>query len=311
MPGDRPEDPPRPGSFVPGRACPQQRTFLQERAPPRGRARALRAGTILAVILALAGARADASPAPADLSGAVSAYRRYVLAQADEFLARTVRLADAVKAGRLAEAQGLYAPARQPYERIEPVALMVPELARSLDMRADAFELKDRDPAFIGFHRLERGLFLDRSTAGLNPVAERLVADAAELRERVADLAIPPVRMVGGAATLIEEIAATKISGEEERYSRTDLFDLAGNLEGAQAIFALLRPHLAGRDPAFVDRAERAFSRIAGQLARHRTPEGGFVSFDRLTDRDRNALKGPVTVLAEELATLRGRLGLD
>ncbi|MEA1833082.1 iron uptake system protein EfeO [Methylobacterium durans] len=293
---------------------------------PQGRhpldpAARLAARLLLAAILALAaalphGARAGgAGPAAermaADLSAPVAAYRTYVLAQADAFLGGTVRLADAIKAGRLAEAQALYAPARQPYERIEPVAQMVPELARSMDMRADAFELKDRDPAFIGFHRIERGLFLDRSTTGLNPIAERLVADAAELRERITDLAIPPVRMVGGAASLIEEIAATKISGEEERYSRTDLFDLTGNLEGARTIFGLVRPHLAARDPAFVDRTERAFSRIEAQLARHRTPEGGYVSFDRLTDRDRNALKGPVTVLAEELATLRGRLGLD
>ncbi|AWN43029.1 iron uptake system protein EfeO [Methylobacterium durans] len=293
---------------------------------PQGRhaldpAARLAARLLLAALLALAaalphGARAGGSgPAAermaADLSGPAAAYRTYVLAQADAFLGGTVRLADAIKAGRLAEAQALYAPARQPYERIEPVAQMVPELARSMDMRADAFELKDRDPAFIGFHRIERGLFLDRSTMGLNPIAERLVADAAELRERITELAIPPVRMVGGAASLIEEIAATKISGEEERYSRTDLFDLTGNLEGARTIFGLVRPHLAARDPAFVDRTERAFSRIEAQLARHRTPEGGYVSFDRLTDRDRNALKGPVTVLAEELATLRGRLGLD
>ena len=307
MRGDTPD---QQRGLVPAPGLPERPGRRRIRSRIRVRALAIALALAACGHPAAAGELPQAAGRAADLSGPVAAYRRYVLAQADEFLGRTVRLADAVKAGRLAEAQALYAPARQPYERIEPVALMVPELARSMDMRADAFEMKDRDPAFIGFHRLERGLFLDRSTAGLNPIAERLVADAAELRERVADLAIPAVRMVGGAATLIEEIAATKISGEEERYSRTDLWDLSGNLEGARTIFGLLRPHLTAGDPAFVDRTERAFSRIEAQLARHRTADG-FVSYDRLTDRDRNALKGPVAVLAEELATLRGRLGLD
>ena len=43
--------------------------------------------------------------------------------------------------------------------------------------------------------------------------------------KRISELAFPPSKVVGGAAGLIEEVAASKISGEEDRYSHTDLWD--------------------------------------------------------------------------------------
>ncbi len=217
----------------------------------------------------------------------------------------------AVKAGRIAEAKALYPQARRHYERIEPVASLFNDLDKSMDVRADDFEKKDADPGFIGFHRLEKGLWADNSTEGLGAPADRLLADATELKRRIADLTIPPAKMVGGAAGLIEEVAATKISGEEDRYSRTDLWDFHANVEGSRKIFDLLRPLVAARDPDFVARTEKNFSRVESLLAKYRTEDGGFAPYDHLSDRDRNALKGPITVLAEDLSTLRGKLGLD
>ena len=40
-------------------------------------------------------------------------------------------------------------------------------------------------------------------------------------------------------------------------------------------------------------------------------PTAGFESYDEVSDADRRALTGPVTVLAEDLSTLRGLLGLN
>lgn len=52
------------------------------------------------------------------------------------------------------------------------------------------------------------------------------------------------------------------------------------------------------------------FKKVDTILAKYRTKEG-FENYDKLTDADRNALKGPITALAEDLAQLRGVLGLD
>ncbi|GAN46601.1 iron transporter [Methylobacterium radiotolerans] len=248
-------------------------------------------------------------PVAPELAAALAAYRTYVVAQADAFVRETARFVAAIQAGQLAEARRLYAPARAPYERIEPVAALFPELIKRLDVRSDEFELRERDPAFVGFHRLEMVLFTLSTTEGLGEIAERLAAETVTLRDRIAALAIPPAKAVGAASALIEGIAATKISGEEERYSRTDLWDFQANIEGSKVVFTLLRPLLSDRD--FVARVERSYKRVEDLLARYRSPDGGFQSYDNLTARDRNALKGPITLLAEDLSTLRGRLGLD
>ncbi|AWB23114.1 iron uptake system protein EfeO [Methylobacterium currus] len=258
-----------------------------------------------------AAAAAPGAPDPMALVGPLAAYKLYVMGEVEAFHKQTAAFVEAVKAGRIGEAKALYPVARRHYERIEPVASLFNDLDKSMDVRADDFERKEADPGFTGFHRLEKGLWADASTEGLGAYADRLLADATELKRRITDLTIPPAKMVGGAAGLIEEVAATKISGEEDRYSRTDLWDFHANVEGARKIFDLLRPLVAARDPDFVARTEKNFSRVDALLGKYRTEDGGFTPFDALSDRDRNALKGPITVLAEDLSTLRGKLGLD
>ncbi|SFM34605.1 iron uptake system protein EfeO [Methylobacterium pseudosasicola] len=250
-----------------------------------------------------------ARPIALDLAAALAAYKTYVVGQADAFVRETARFVAAIQGGRVAEARGLYAPARAPYERIEPLAALFPDLIKRLDVRSDEFELRERDPAFVGFHRLEFALFALGTTEGMGEFAERLAAETVILRDRMTAVAIPPAKAVGAASALIEGIASTKISGEEERYSRTDLWDFQANIEGSKVVFVLLRPLLD--DHAFVARVERSYKRIEDLLARYRAPDGGFQSYDNLTARDRNALKGPITLLAEDLSTLRGRLNID
>lgn len=105
-------------------------------------------------------------------------------------------------------------------------------------------------------------------------------------------------------------VAASKISGEEDRYSHTDLWDFQANVEGSQKIVDLLRPQLQKANPELLAKVDANFKKVDTILAKYRTKEG-FENYDKLTDADRNALKGPITALAEDLAQLRGVLGLD
>ena len=247
---------------------------------------------------------------PMDLVGPLAEYKVYVTRQVDAMVASTKAFTEAVKAGKVDEAKALYTPAHERYERIEPIAELFNDLDGSMDSREDDFEKKAADPAFLGFHRIEKGLFADKSTAGLAPVADKLMADCLDLQKRITDLTITPKSMVGGAADLIEEVASKKISGEEDRYSRTDLVDFQANVDGAQKIVTLLDPLVQKRDPALVTRVKANFGKVDAVLAKYRTAHG-FESYDKLVPEDRNRLKGPVTALAEDLSTLRGTLGID
>jgi iron uptake system component EfeO len=250
-------------------------------------------------------------PAAPDLGAALADYKAYVAKEVGDLVEQTRRFAEAVKAGKLQEARNLYAPTRRHYERIEPVAELFSDLDKRMDARADDFEKKEDDSDFAGFHRIEKALFADNSTADMQPVADRLVQDTQDLQSRIGGLTIEPNKMVGGAADLIEEVAATKISGEEDRYSRTDLWDFQANVDGAQKIFDLLRAPIAARNPELDARIRANFAKVDGLLARYRGAEGQFQNYDKLSSPDRNALKGAITALAEDLAQLRGTLALD
>jgi iron uptake system component EfeO len=264
-------------------------------------------------VLAVAAATSTSAgkPSALDLVGPLAEYKVYVAREVGDLVAQTRRFADAVKAGKLDEARNLYAPTRQHYERIEPVAELFSDLDKSMDARADDFELKENDPAFVGFHRIEKALFADNSTAGMQPLADRLVQDTQDLYNRLDGLIIPPAKMVGGASDLIEEVASTKISGEEDRYSGTDLSDFQANVDGAQKIFNLLRPLIAKRNSELEARIRTNFAKVDAVLGRYRGQQGQFQDYDKLSASDRNALKGAITALAEDLSQLRGTLDLD
>ncbi len=264
-----------------------------------------------ATALFFAVAQAGAVPSPLDLVEPISQYKRYVIAEVDQLVAQTKAFADAIKAGKLDEAKKLYAPSRVSYERIEPLAELFSDLDVAIDSRADDHDQQEKDPGFTGFHRLEYGLFAENTTEGLAPVADKLVADVIDLQGRIKALTTPPEKVVGGAAALIEEVAATKISGEEDRYSRTDLWDFQANVDGAKKIVELLRPLLATANKDLLDKLDKNFVTVDGILAKYKTPDGGFETYEKLTEADRNALKGPVTTLAEDLSQLRGTLGLN
>ncbi|WP_421505026.1 iron uptake system protein EfeO [Erwinia rhapontici] len=252
----------------------------------------------------------DGKPDVLQLVGPIADYKLYVTQEVAQLVTGTKAFTDAVKAGDLAKAKALFAPTRQHYERIEPIAELFSDLDGQIDAREDDFEKKAEDPNFTGFHRLEKVLFADNTTKGMDKFADQLYKDVLDLQTRISELAFPPGKVVGGAAGLIEEVASSKISGEEDRYSRTDLWDFQANVDGAQKIVNLLRPLVQKSDPKLLAKVDGNFKKVDTILAKYRTKDG-YESYEKLTDADRTALKGPITALAEDLSLLRGTLGLD
>ncbi|HEY0201241.1 MAG TPA: iron uptake system protein EfeO [Burkholderiaceae bacterium] len=252
-----------------------------------------------------------AAVSPLELVGPISDYKIYVSENVRKLVADTRLFTAAVKAGDIEKAKRLYAPTRTSYEKIEPVAELFSDMDSAIDSRANDHEKAETDPEFGGFHRIEYGLWTQKSTKDLAPFADKLMANVLELQKRLASLTFPPEKVVGGAAVLMEEVAATKISGEENRYSHTDLWDFQANFEGAYKIVELLRPLVARENKAFADKADANFNVVFDTLKKYRTADGGFETYSKLTERDRKVLAGRVNTLAEDLSKLRGMLGLN
>ncbi|MBQ0707642.1 MULTISPECIES: iron uptake system protein EfeO [unclassified Ochrobactrum] len=263
-----------------------------------------------AVALTLSFGAAKAEVSPLDLVQPIADYKVYVQENLDILVKDTKAFTDAVKAGDLEKAKELYPSTRVSYEKIEPIAELFADLDASIDSRADDHENGEKSEDFTGFHRIEYGVFAQNSTEGLGPIADKLYADVLELQKRVKDLTVPPEKVVGGAAALLEEVAATKISGEEDRYSHTDLWDFKANVDGAQKIVELFKPLLEKENPDLVKKVEANFKTVDDILAKYKKGDG-YEAYDKLSEDDRKALAGPVTTLAEDLSTLRGTLGLN
>jgi iron uptake system component EfeO len=240
---------------------------------------------------------------------AVVAYTAYVAEQVDLTMAATTTFTDAVRAGDVEAAKAAYAPSRQGWERIEPIAGLVEELDGAMDARVDDFEGVD-DPAFTGWHRLEYILWELGTTDGAARFADKLDDDLQTLDAELAGIEIPPTALAVGSSELIEEVSTGKITGEEDRYSGTDLWDFAANVEGSRAAFELLVPALHEADPELVSTIERQFAELEGQLAAYAEGDG-YQPYAALTDADKTAMQTTLAELSESLSTMAGVLGLE
>ena len=254
-----------------------------------------------AIVLAASLAPVLAAVSPLDLVQPIADYKIYVQDKIDTLEARTKDFTDAVKAGDLAKAKALYAPARVNYEMIEPIAELFSDLDGAIDSRADDHEQKEKSADFTGFHRIEYGLFSQNSTEGLAPIADKLYADVVDLKKRVAGLTVPPEKAIDGAAGLLEEVASSKISGEEDRYSHTDLWDFKANVEGSQAAVAALRPVIDEKDKALGPLLDQRFAAVDTLLEQYRVGDG-FTLYTELTDEDKKKMTDAVDALSEPIS---------
>ena len=266
---------------------------------------------LVANALALTAVSAQAAVQPSELVAPIAEYKVYVDQNVAQLVKETKVFVAAVKAGNIDKAKSLFAPVRTHYERVEPVAELFSDMDAAIDSRADDHEKREEDPGFGGFHRIEHALWVTKDTKSVEKYADELQANVEELHQRLTDLTFPPEKVVGGAAVLMEEVAATKISGEEDRYSHTDLWDFQANFEGAYKIVELFKPLIAREDKAFLDKTEKNFETVFNTLKKYRTKDGGFVTYDKLTEGDRKILSARVNTLAEDLSKLRGMFGLN
>jgi iron uptake system component EfeO len=258
----------------------------------------------------LASGTATAKPKGASaalLEQATNGYKRYVEAEAALLRAGVARFAGALERGDLTRAKELFGPVRAHYETIEPVAESFGDLDPEIDARVNDVE---KPSEWSGFHRIEKTLWQENTTRGTEAYARKLKRDVDTLAQKVRTLQLQPAQLANGAVELMNEVANSKITGEEDRYSHTDLSDFQGNLAGSRKAFELLIPALRQTGHGkLVAEIERRFATVQSGLDAYRrqTPLG-FASYGELTGQDRKRLAREVGALNEPLATVAAKV---
>ncbi|MBA5222521.1 MULTISPECIES: iron uptake system protein EfeO [Streptomyces] len=238
------------------------------------------------------------------LDKAVAAYREYAQEQADATLPAVRTFVKAVKDGDLDAARKAYAPSRIGWERTEPVAESFGDIDPKVDVRADGLEEGQK---WTGWHRLEKALWQDKKIGATEKsLADRLVTDLTDWQKRVGKAEITPTSMANGAKELLDEVATGKVTGEEERYSHTDLVDFKANVEGAQKSYELLKPVAEKNDAALTAELDKQFAALDKLLDKYRPSKDSyeFTSYDKVGKDDRKELSDAVNALAEPLSKL-------
>lgn len=232
-------------------------------------------------------------------------YRLFVEGQIDQLLTDTEKWVELLKEGKLEEAKAQYPIIRMAYERSEPIAESFGELDVRIDFRlVDYVDENQTEEGWGGFHRIERILWEDKTTVGTESYADQLVKDIKELRAKVSTVDVTPDMMTTGAVDLLNEVATSKITGEEEIYSHTDLYDFRANIEGAETIFELFKPLLEAKDKELVAELTSRFADVNSLLDSHMTDEVNYKSYTDLTKDDTKLLAEAVTKLGEPLSQL-------
>ena len=234
-------------------------------------------------------------------------YSAYVKDQTEQLLTKTEQFVAAYKAGDDAKARALYPVARTHWERIETVAESFGDLDPKMDLREADLE---KGQEWTGWHRIEKDLWPGRakgytalSASGRAKYAGDLLANTKGLYGKTRKLTFTADQIANGSRGLLDEVATGKVTGEEEYWSRTDLYDFQANVDGARVGFDGLRPLLSQRDPQLDQTIDQRFTALQALLDKQKKGDD-FVAYDDVSKADVKALSDAVNALSEPLSKL-------
>ncbi|MCY7396721.1 MAG: PbrT family lead (Pb2+) uptake porter [Nocardioides sp.] len=253
----------------------------------------------------------DQGPVAADVQAlidrATTNYAAYLQDQTVQLLVKTQQFVDLHQAGDDAGARALYPVARTHWERIETVAESFGDLDPEMDLRE-----ADVEPGaeWTGWHRMEKDLWPAEAVeyTALTPqqratYADDLLANTIELDARVQELTYTVDQIANGSRGLLEEVATGKVTGEEEAWSHTDLYDFQANVDGARVGFEGLETIVEATDPELATELRTRFESLQVLLDAHREGDG-FALHTDLSQDEIKQLSDAVNAISEPLSRL-------
>jgi iron uptake system EfeUOB component EfeO/EfeM len=252
---------------------------------------------------------AKAAPETRAFIGPLSEYRVYLSRRSSELIEAADTLAERIAASDLAGARAAWLAARQPWRQMAPVSGRIGDLANAMDPAADYLEQREQDPGFTGFHRIEYGLWSQGTTEGLQPVAARLAADAAALKDRLRALQVEPADLAGNAADLATRVA-DQATASQAPYSGADLAEFSADLDGIAKSALLVEPLVREADPAAAAALTQALDGARATLDGFRV-DGAFPPYGEVDAAGRARIAAAFAAVATAATGLNPAIGLE
>ncbi len=247
-------------------------------------------------------------PTPEKYQPAIQEYLTFVNKELSEMVEQLDKLNQSIQKGQLAQAKAAYIQAHQHYETVRPIIVLFGNTDRTINSRADYFLDKEKDYRFVGFHLVEYLLFSQQDLKAALPASDELLLKGRDLQKRVLTETIEIPKLVQASADFIEMILETKLSGKENIYSQTDLFDMAANAKGSQVIIDVISPFVEAKT---LDQIKENDQKINKIVQSYQLAKGQYAPYSQLKQQDKMTLYSLLTQQAELLATLRAQLDVD
>ncbi|WP_026783630.1 iron uptake system protein EfeO [Pleomorphomonas koreensis] len=239
--------------------------------------------------------------------GPLSEYKVYLALQSGQMARSAGTLTAAVKAGDVAAALAAYADARTAYRHVEAVSGRIADIENAIDPVAAYLSGREQDPAFIGFHRIEFGLWKQNATDGLEPFADRLAADATTLRDRLKALKFEPADLAGNASREARRLAEGPVISGDNLYAGDDLAEFAAAVDGLDKPVSLLLPLVSEASPDTAKAVTEAFAATRADIASH----AGAATYADVPADARKTLAASFDALAAAIDRINPALGLE
>lgn len=268
----------------------------------------------LAITLTYLALSSSLVAAGTSLTAAVEAGLDHFRAECTKQQAVMAELLAALKKRDLSRSRAAYVAARPPYEQIETLANVFPDIDAAIDARPYAFSFGEDNPEFTGFHRLERDIYRDQDLSkayvtglALNKSVNSLCKVLGKSRN------FDPVTSWDGIMALVYEVPAKKISSEEETWSDLSLMIFRNNFRG---LWSQASPFFEtkGAKKKAVREAKERYQQIQNVLQQidpdnsFFTERGDARAYSTVTVAERKTIIDSSYQLAEALGVIRNQV---
>jgi hypothetical protein len=185
---------------------------------------------------------------PARFKQPVKEYKAYAHGWIERTIGDAKALGTTLSGGSRADAQNAWEKAWGDYMHLGADYGLFGELEEELDGTAGGPRTSPSDPGFVGFRRLEWGLWTGRPLRSLSSYDDRLVHDLKRLRAAVPGVEIDALDYATRGHEIIEDAQRDLMSGMDVPWSHQGVLGTAAALTSVEEVFHTLKPLLAGRE---------------------------------------------------------------